>query len=914
MNICKPVTPLIVILLVTVLFVGVITVHSTIPAAAQPMGMIQGVNYGGFWNNVYQSSTAGSALDALKTTGANYGLIIVTLYQNTPTDNSMFVDANQTPTDASIVQAIHDLHSRGMSAGIKMMIMGENGVIQADINPSNPAAWFSNYTAQVVHYAHLAQANGADMFCIGTEFDTISVEYLPYWTSLISSVRAAYSGPLTYAANWYQYNQVVFWSQLDVIGVDAYFPLSTSQTPTVSEIVNGWTSYNYYGTNRNWINELKTFQASVGKPLVFTEIGFESAAYPAESQAGSGNYNPTAQANCYEGTLQAFANQSSWFGGMFWWCSYPNPLAVPNNNWSPQGKPAQDVLTNYWSSNPTATNPTATNLTAVAPPTASINHNFIINSTLSAGTSGIADANITLQRSTDNATWNNVTTNVTDANGNYQFSNNESAASTYCYRTAYDGNATYANATSNVVTVQVTTILTQLSAAANLTSAVVNQNFIINGTLTDANGNPIAGATITLQNNSTGSWTNVTTTTTDANGAYNFSTSEPVVGTYQYQTTYSGSATYGIAASKVVSVTVQSAPGPLIVTAVNPANNSNGFPSSTTVSVTFNQTIQAGANYSAITLSDGNPAPITTAINDTTLTITPNATLAYNTTYALAIPQDAVENGTTTLATDFASTFATVAAPSQVPTPTPTPSATPTPTPSATPTPTPSATPTPTPSATPTPTPSATPLTVTAVNPANNSKGVPSSTTVIVTFNQTIQAGVRYSAIALKKGSATVSAKITITGTTLTIKPTATLAYNTAYTLTIPTNAVKSGTTTLTTPFTSMFTTDPPLPLTVTAVNPANNSKGVPSSTTVIVTFNQTIQAGVRYSAIALKKGSATVSAKITITGTTLTIKPTATLAYNTAYTLTIPTNAVKSGTTTLTTPFTSMFTTTTRL
>ena len=341
---------------------------------------------------------------------------------------------------------------------------------------------------------------------------------------------------------------------------------------------------------------------------------------------------------------------------------------MPNNNWSPQGKPAQDVLTNYWSSNPTATNPTATNLTAVAPPTASINHNFIINSTLSAGTSGIADANITLQRSTDNATWNNVTTNVTDANGNYQFSNNESAASTYCYRTAYDGNATYANATSNVVTVQVTTILTQLSAAANLTSAVVNQNFIINGTLTDANGNPIAGATITLQNNSTGSWTNVTTTTTDANGAYNFSTSEPVVGTYQYQTTYSGSATYGIAASKVVSVTVQSAPGPLIVTAVNPANNSNGFPSSTTVSVTFNQTIQAGANYSAITLSDGNPAPITTAINDTTLTITPNATLAYNTTYALAIPQDAVENGTTTLATDFASTFATVAAPSQVPT------------------------------------------------------------------------------------------------------------------------------------------------------------------------------------------------------------------------------------------------------
>jgi methionine-rich copper-binding protein CopC len=688
MNICKPVTPLIVILLVTVLFVGVITVHSTIPAAAQPMGMIRGVNYGGFWKNVYQSSTAGPALDALKNTGANYGLIIVTLYQNTATDNSMFVDANQTPTDASIVQAIHDLHSRGMSAGIKMMIMGEGGVIQADINPTDKNTWFSNYAAQLTHYAQLAQANGAEMFLIGTEFDTLSSGNLANWQSLISSVRSVYSGTVGYCSNWYNYNLVCFWNYLDFVGVDAYFPLSTSQTPTVSEIVNGWTSYNYYGTNRNWINELKTFQASVGKPLVFTEIGFESAGYPAEGQAGSGNYNPTAQANCYEGTLQAFANQP-WFGGMFWWCGYPNPLAVPNNNWTPQGKPAQDVLTKLWNGN-AATNLTATTLTATAPPT-----------------------------------------------------------------------------------------------------AFINQNFTINGTLNTTNGTPVAGATIQLQTNVSGTSTNVATNVTDGNGNYQFSNNESAAGTYQDQTTYAGSATYVIAASKVVSVTVQSAPGPLIVTAVNPANNSNGVPSSTTVSVTFNQAIQAGANYSAIALSDGNPAPITTAINDTTLTITPNATLAYNTTYTLTIPHDAVENGTTTLATDFASTFTTIAVPSQVPTPTPTPSATPTPTPSAT----------------PTPTPSATPLTVTAVNPANNTINVPITKTISLTFNQTIQAGANYSAITLKKGTVRVSATTTITGTTLTIKPTATLSYNTAYTLTIPRDAVKSGTTTLTTPFTSTFTT-----------------------------------------------------------------------------------------------------------
>ncbi len=36
----------------------------------------------------------------------------------------------------------------------------------------------------------------------------------------------------------------------------------------------------------------------------------------------------------------------------------------------------------------------------------------------------IAGATTTLQNPTNTASWNNVTTNVTDANGTYQFNNN----------------------------------------------------------------------------------------------------------------------------------------------------------------------------------------------------------------------------------------------------------------------------------------------------------------------------------------------------------------------------------------------------------------------------------------------------------------------------------------------------------
>ena len=100
-------------------------------------------------------------------------------------------------------------------------------------------------------------------------------------------------------------------------------------------------------------------------------------------------------------------------------------------------------------------------------------------------------------------------------------------------------------------------------------------------------------------------------------------------------------------------------PTPLVVTAVDPTNNAVDAPIPKTVTVTFNQTIQAGANYSAITLSNRTPVSVTTSIAGTTLTITPSATLSNNTAYTLTIPSNAVKSGTTTLATPFTSTFTT---------------------------------------------------------------------------------------------------------------------------------------------------------------------------------------------------------------------------------------------------------------
>jgi hypothetical protein len=115
---------------------------------------------------------------------------------------------------------------------------------------------------------------------------------------------------------------------------------------------------------------------------------------------------------------------------------------------------------------------TSTSLSAtILTTTAYINQNFTIKGTLSVGFTGIDSQTITLQRSKNNAPWNNVTTTVTNPTGGYQFSQNESVAATYSYRTVYDGSETHTNVTSGVVSVRVSVFTLASSPAVSAQDA-----------------------------------------------------------------------------------------------------------------------------------------------------------------------------------------------------------------------------------------------------------------------------------------------------------------------------------------------------------------------------------------------------------------------------------------------------------
>lgn len=94
------------------------------------------------------------------------------------------------------------------------------------------------------------------------------------WTELIRAVRRVYHGKVGYAANFDQYRTVAFWPELDLMGINAYFPLRHELLPGASPeelyaaLVKGWTEV------LEGIRALRAAQGLAGRTVMFTELGY----------------------------------------------------------------------------------------------------------------------------------------------------------------------------------------------------------------------------------------------------------------------------------------------------------------------------------------------------------------------------------------------------------------------------------------------------------------------------------------------------------------------------------------------------------------------------------------------------------------------------------------------------------------
>ena len=212
--------------------------------------------------------------------------------------------------------------------------------------------WETDYTEYILTYAKIADSLNVDVFCIGTEVKQSVIKRKEYWSGLIRDIKKIYEGKLTYASNWDAYQMVSFWDELDYVGIDTYFPLVESKTPSIRELKKAW---------QPTVRELRKFYRKIGKPIVFTEYGYMSVdgcAYKnweLENRRTEIPVNQKAQANAISALFEVFWMEE-WWGGGFLWKWYPDYRGEGQMrrarfraaDYTPQGKIAEEILKDWF--------------------------------------------------------------------------------------------------------------------------------------------------------------------------------------------------------------------------------------------------------------------------------------------------------------------------------------------------------------------------------------------------------------------------------------------------------------------------------------------------------------------------------------------------------------------------------------
>ncbi|WP_299218034.1 glycoside hydrolase [uncultured Aquimarina sp.] len=243
-----------------------------------------------------------------------------------------------------VKRTIELLNQKRIKVMLKPQIWVWRGEFTGNISMDSEEDWktFENsYEDFIMLYARLGQEMKVPILCIGTELHTFVQKRPEYWSELIKKIKSVYKGKLTYAENWDQFANAPFWDQLDYIGVDAYFPVSDSKTPTVEELRDGWQQHK---------SKIVTLQRTIGKPVLFTEYGYRSVHYtgkePWDSNKMNGNVDLMAQNNALTALYEEFWREP-WFKGGFLWKWYHNHDEVggeDNNRFTIQNKPAEKLI------------------------------------------------------------------------------------------------------------------------------------------------------------------------------------------------------------------------------------------------------------------------------------------------------------------------------------------------------------------------------------------------------------------------------------------------------------------------------------------------------------------------------------------------------------------------------------------
>ena len=326
-------------------------------------GAIRGVTIGPIESSLERGRGYGTAysdrlLDELQKMGVTW--ISLTpfgrIWSLTSTDILMDFEAPYEDNRVAVQRMIAQAHAHGMRVLVIPHLWVEMGGWRGEMNPGQGNAWPAyqkSYEHFVMAWARDAAAAGADAFSVGVECKSWSGRFAPYWRSLIAEIRSVFPGYLTYSSNWDEAENVIFWDDLDFVGINAFYPLASHNGATDAEYAEG------AKRNRDNVADLaKLFD----KPILFVEVGYTTRAnaavepwlWPDDMQ--NVVIDEVEQARALKAVFGAFLTEP-WFAGFFVWRYYADIDDVSQEaiwGFSPHGKVAEPLLTSvfhsYWAS------------------------------------------------------------------------------------------------------------------------------------------------------------------------------------------------------------------------------------------------------------------------------------------------------------------------------------------------------------------------------------------------------------------------------------------------------------------------------------------------------------------------------------------------------------------------------------
>ena len=265
---------------------------------------------------------------------------------------------NWSISESSCRKLIQECKKKGLKVLIKPHLVLSKKISPSDkvkqksdwrgnINFKNELDWQQlekEYLDFILGWAQLATDENANALFIGTELKSFVKKRPHFWNELITKVSQVYKGPLSYSANWDNFNNIGFWQRLHFIGINSYFPISLQTVPSISQTKSNWVSLQ---------ETLSDFAINQKKKILLTEFGYRNIEQAGKepwlhvSQTNS-NLNNISQYNLLSAFFESIWQEDYIIGGLLWnWTQ--KPPKDGNIDFSIQNKPTEQLVRDWYS-------------------------------------------------------------------------------------------------------------------------------------------------------------------------------------------------------------------------------------------------------------------------------------------------------------------------------------------------------------------------------------------------------------------------------------------------------------------------------------------------------------------------------------------------------------------------------------